>query len=158
MGTIKEAEIIKMLGVERPVLLLDSADYFIDNDSESYLISKCYLNKDLFFWEKHFVNDPVMPGTYMLEMLAQSAALFEMIITGADKVPIITAINNVRFLREVKPEHLVSADIKIKNVTGQYFTTFGKIHCEGKTVCKAEMIHFVKDFEETDIVNTQTNR
>lgn len=139
MEIFNDSAITERLGVTKPVLLIDEAIW------ETTLKTKCMLDKELFFWKHHFLNNPVMPGTYMLEMLAQSAAFFDMLISKKKRVPIIVSMSNVRFLREVKPGQLLESEIKVKRIDGQYYTTLGKAVCEGKTVCKAEMVHYVKE-------------
>lgn len=139
---LKDIEITKRLFVSKPILLIDEAEF---DENEQHLSSCLYLSEDLYFWKHHFINNPTMPGTLMLEMLAQSAALLEMMITDVKQVPIIVNIKNVRFLREVKPKRLITAEVKIKEITNQYYTTVGKIICDEKTACKAELIHVVKE-------------
>lgn len=139
MSTYTEEYINKKLGVSRPVLLIEQAE--ID---EQTLKGKIFLKDDLFFWKAHFEGNPTMPGTYMLEMLAQSGAFLDMELANAETVPIITSITNVRFLREVKPNQEITSEVKIKNINGAFYTTVGKVICQGKTVCKAELVHVVK--------------
>ena len=139
MAMYSEEYINKKLGVSRPVLLIEQAEI-----EEQTLIGKMLLKDDLFFWKAHFEGNPTMPGTYMLEMLAQSGAFLDMELAHADTVPIITSITNVRFLREVKPNLEISSEVKIKSINGAFYTTVGKVMCQGKTVCKAELVHVVK--------------
>ena len=139
MAVYKEEFITKRLGVKRPVLLIENADI-----EEQSLVGKMFLKDDLFFWEAHFEGNPTMPGTYMLEMLAQSGAFLDMELAKADTVPIITSITNVRFLREVKPNQEIISEVKIKDINGSFYTTVGKVICQGKPVCKAELVHVVK--------------
>lgn len=139
MESFTEEYIKKQLGVSRPVLLIEEAVI-----EDHFLTGKMFLKDDLFFWKAHFEGNPTMPGTYMLEMLAQSGAFLDMQLAKASTVPIITSISNVRFLREVKPNQEITSEVKVKNINGTFFTTLGKILCQGKTVCKAELVHVVK--------------
>ncbi len=140
MQQYSEYYISEKIGVKKPILLID--DLTID---ESKAVSKCILGAEYPFWNCHFIGNPVMPGTYMLEMIAQSAAFFEMEITGCSKVPIIISITNVRFLREVKPGQTVEAEIILKKISGKYYTINGKMNYAGKCACKAEMVHYIKE-------------
>ena len=139
MASFDEKYINKKLGVSRPVLLIEKAEM-----EDQTLKGKMFLKDDLFFWKAHFEGNPTMPGTYMLEMLAQSGAFLDMELAQADTVPIITSITNVRFLREVKPNQEITSEVKIKDINGAFYTTIGKVICQGKTVCKAELVHVVK--------------
>ncbi len=139
MASYNEEYINKKLGVLRPVLLIEQAEL-----KEQSLTGKMFLKDDLFFWKAHFEGNPTMPGTYMLEMLAQSGAFLDMELAHADTVPIITSITNVRFLREVKPNQEITSEVKIKEINGVFYTTTGKVICQGKPVCKAELVHVVK--------------
>ncbi len=141
MECYSEECVSNAIGVKKPVLLIDEEQVFLD---EARAESRCFLGEEYPFWGCHFVNNPVMPGTYMLEMLAQSAAFFEMKLTNCLKVPIITSITNVRFLRELKPGQVVVGEIGLKKKAGCYYTIQGKLICEEKLVCKAEMVHYIK--------------
>ena len=138
---IKDIEIVDKLSVDKPILMIDEADF---NKEEASLSSRLYLSKDLYFWKHHFINNPTMPGMLLLEMLAQSGALLEILLTGTSNVPIIVSVQNVRFLREVKPEKIIISEIRIKKISGQYYTTTGRVSCEGKSTCKAELVHLVR--------------
>ena len=139
MVKYNEDYITNRLGVKRPVLLIEEAEIV-----EQTIIGKMCVKEDLSFWKAHFEGNPTMPGTYMLEMLAQSGAFLDMELAKADTVPIITSITNVRFLREVKPNQEITSEVKIKDVNGAFYTTVGKVICQGKPVCKAELVHVVK--------------
>ena len=139
MENYNEDYITKRLGVKRPVLLIENAEI-----EEQALIGKMFLKDDLFFWDAHFEGNPTMPGTYMLEMLAQSGAFLDMELAKTEIVPIITSITNVRFLREVKPNQEITSEVKVKDINGAFYTTTGKVICQGKPVCKAELVHVVK--------------
>ena len=143
MQIYSEKEITKMIGVAKPVLLIDEESISL---GEGKAFSKCFLGYEYPFWKCHFVGNPVMPGTYMLEMMAQSAALFDMLHSGCTNVPIITSMTNIRFLLEVKPAQSVQVEIILKEISGDYYTTKGKMICigGGKTVCKTEMVHYIK--------------
>lgn len=144
MECLDGADISKKLGVTKPVLLIDHVEYVWGGESPC-LSAECFMDESYPFWECHFINNPVMPGTYMLEMMAQSAAVLIMMLAGRESVPIITGITNVRFLQEIKPGQHIRADIRLKKITGRYHATVGKILYGNKTVCKAEMVHYIKD-------------
>ena len=135
-----EEYIVEKIGVKKPVLMIDSIDVDVIKRTA---ISMIYLNTNYFFWDCHFVAKPVMPGTYMVEMMAQSAAFLEMLITGCDVVPIISSISGVRFIREIIPNSLVNALIEIKDVFKNYYTSNCKVLCDDKLCAKAEIVHVV---------------
>lgn len=144
MRILSENEITSLLGVCKPILFIDKAEFFRDGQNLRSFFS---LKPELFFWDFHFVNNPVMPGTFMLEMIAQSAALLDMLIANCDSVPIIVGLNNVRFLREIRPKSVLQAEIVVKSTKDKYYTTFGKIWCDNKPVCKAELVHYCNNKE-----------
>ena len=133
--------ISNMLGVLRPILMIDNAKIWRE---EEKIISQCALNDSYSFWKYHFDNNPVMPGSYMVEMLAQTAAFLLMVITGCREVPIIVSADKARFLREIKPNQLIEGVVFIKDTVGGYHTSKAKLICNGKTVCKAELVHYTK--------------
>ncbi len=141
MEIYSAVDITKQIGVAKPVLLIDEECIWLDEAKAS---SRCFLGDEYPFWKCHFIDNPVMPGTYMLEMMAQSAAVFDMLHSGCESVPIITSMTNIRFLKEISPGQEVQAEINLKQISGDYYTTKGKLVCKGKTVCKSEMVHYVK--------------
>ncbi len=145
MECYKGEFISKKTGVLKPILMIDEERIWFDT---SKAISECIMDKSYPFWDYHFEGNPVMPGCYMIEMLAQSAAFFEMMLVGCENVPIITSVTNARFLREIKPGAKIFAEIELKKSTGNYYTTQGKIICEEKPACRAEMVHYIKAMED----------
>ena len=53
MEIFNDSAITERLGVTKPVLLIDEAIW------ETTLKTKCMLDKELFFWKHHFLNNPV---------------------------------------------------------------------------------------------------
>lgn len=136
---LEDREIEQIISVKKPVLLIDVAVW----ETGTQMIStELFLKRDLFFFEKHF---GVMPGTYLVEMLAQSSALLQMLNYNLDTVPIISGINGTRFVREVKPEDMLRAEVFIKKTVTPFITSSCKIKSAnaGKLICKAEIVHVV---------------
>ena len=138
MKNYSEEYISNRLGIVKPVLMLESAEIQDSSIKCSYDIG----NSNAFI-KCHFINNPVMPGTYLLEMLAQSGALLEMELLESDSVPIIVSITGVRFLREVRENQKLISEVEIKDIRNNYYITRGKIRCNGDLVCKAEIVHVV---------------
>lgn len=114
-----------------------SSFLFVDNisDLDEYGVTGDYtLKKDAFFYEDHFINNPVTPGVIIIEIMAQIGLVvlgIHLIITknkderkslNEDSLPLFVA-TDVSFFKMVLPGEKVIVTSK-----KQYFR-FGKLKC-----------------------------
>jgi len=67
-------------------------------------VCKFYLNRDLWFFDVHWKNNPNMPGMLQIEALTQTASLTILSLPeNKKKFMYLTRINNVRFFKKVLP-------------------------------------------------------
>lgn len=82
------------------------------------------------FFQGHYPGKPIMPGVLILESMAQVGAVIMMLdmkTKGADVVPLIGAIDNVKFKRVVVPGDQLIVDAEIMWMRG----SVGKLHAVG---------------------------
>lgn len=94
-------QIKAILPHREPMLLVDTVEEFISGEKA---VTTFYVDPAREIFRGHFPEDPVLPGVYTVECMAQTADILLM----ADgrfpgKLPLFIGINNVRFLSKIKP-------------------------------------------------------
>lgn len=80
------------------------------------------------FFAGHYPDMPIMPGVLIIESMAQAGALIFLDIETADKVvPVIAAIDNIRFRRQVVPGDQLRTEASVIRFKGRV----GKISAIG---------------------------
>lgn len=81
------------------------------------------------FFQGHYPGSPIMPGVLLIEAMAQSGAvilLAEEKYTG--RLPVIGAIDNVKFKRPVVPGDQLISEVELIWIK----SGVGRIKCEGR--------------------------
>lgn len=141
--------IISRLPQKYPFLFIDKISSCTDKELVS--IKNVSINEAHF--QGHFINQPIMPGVLIIEVMAQSCAAFginsllekridlEQNENDVQNIPaLISGIDRVRFLNKVVPgDQLVTTVILVTNKIG-----FSKFKCQsevkGEKVATAEII------------------
>lgn len=105
-----ETEKIKELLPHRsPLLLVNEA--FLEEDT---VTASLYIDPDWDIFKGHFPLNPVLPGIYLTEAMAQSADLLLLSMPqNKGKLPYFAGINKMRFLRPVLPGAVVTMKAKL---------------------------------------------
>lgn len=94
-------EIKKIIPHRDPMLLVDEV---VSMEPEKEIISKFYVDPAREIFRGHFPGDPVLPGVYTVEIMAQTS---DILILSCDryagKVPLFIGIDNVKFLSKILP-------------------------------------------------------
>ena len=84
-----------------PMLLVDTVEEMVPGD---HIVTPFFIAPDREIFRGHFPGEPVLPGVYSVECMAQSADILLLSMERyAGKVPLFLGINNVRFLRKILP-------------------------------------------------------
>ncbi len=84
-----------------PMLLVDSVEELEPGERIS---ASFYVDPQREIFKGHFPGDPVLPGVYSVECMAQTADILLLSTPRyAGKVPLFLGINNVRFLQKILP-------------------------------------------------------
>ena len=108
-----------------------------------------------FFLEGHFKDDPVFPGSLMLEALGQLAVFYLVKSDHAGlegnvdhKKVLANSCDGIRFHRICRPNDTLDMKIKVKRIRAPLATFEGSISCNGDRVAIAEEITLAFAFEE----------
>lgn len=109
---LDKEEIKKLIPHREPILLIDSV---IEMENEKYISTQFYVDERMDIFKGHFPKEPVLPGVYTIENMAQSA---DVLILSCEryrgKTPLFLGVNGVRFLKKICPGDIVETKVKFK--------------------------------------------
>ena len=95
-----------------PMLLVDTVEELTPGE---HIVTTFFVDPQRDIFRGHFPGEPVLPGVYTVECMAQAADVLLM----ADgqfpgKLPLFIGINNVRFLSKIRPGDTLRIEAAIK--------------------------------------------
>lgn len=94
-------QVMRIIPQRDPILLIDSVQELEPGVS---ITATFYVSPDMAVFAGHFPGNPILPGVYTVESAAQATSiLFLSLDRYSGKLPLFCGIDNVRFLRKVKP-------------------------------------------------------
>ena len=95
--------IMKVIPHRDPMLLVDEV---VSMEPEKEINTKFYVGPEREIFKGHFPGDPVLPGVYTVEIMAQSSDILILSMDRyAGKTPLFIGINNVKFKSPIRPDH-----------------------------------------------------
>lgn len=132
-------EIQKTLNIGRPLLLVDSV--IIKDNS---VIGNKYVDEKDFFFDIHFLDgEKIMPGTLQLEAMTQTATLGLMKKEKLDKIPIVVAINEVRFYKKIMPGNSLNIYVVYGEEKHGMVEAIAKCEIQSDVVCVAKFKYVI---------------
>lgn len=105
------AQIMKIIPHRDPMLLVDTVEKI---ESGAEITATFYVNPDREIFKGHFPSEPVLPGVYSVECMAQTADILLLSCPRyAGKTPLFLGINNVRFLKKITPGDTIEIQAKL---------------------------------------------
>lgn len=99
--TLNHTEVMNIIPHRDPMLLVDHVTALEPGAS---ITASFHVDADRDIFRGHFPGEPVLPGVYSVECMAQTADILLLSTPRyAGKVPLFLGINNVRFLRKILP-------------------------------------------------------
>lgn len=134
-------QILKQLPHRYPILLVDRV-LAVEKGKSIRALKNVTINEPQF--NGHFPHRPVFPGVYMLEAMAQTAALlaFETLgVTPDDKtVYYFAGIDGARFKRPVEPGDQLVMDVTLERMKAGIFKFKGVARVGEEVACEAELM------------------
>lgn len=94
-------EIKKVIPHRDPMLLVDTVESM---DSGKKIVTTFHVDADREIFKGHFPEEPVLPGVYTVECMAQTADILLLSDPKyAGTIPLFIGINNVKFKSKIKP-------------------------------------------------------
>lgn len=132
-------EITRLLPHRSPLLLVDRVTAF--NAGREIVAFKAISSLDPVF-AGHFPGQPIFPGVYMIEGLAQASALLTFKTYEARGVrfrneTLLTGVEKVRFRRMVVPGDVLTYRVRVKRERGVFAWFEGEASVDGEVACEA---------------------
>jgi len=99
--SLDSRRVTEILPHRPPMLMIDAAPELIPGKSVTAIK---YIDPDWDIFRGHFPDQPLLPGVYAIECMAQAADLLVLTLPGNEgKTPLFSGVSHVRFLRPVHP-------------------------------------------------------
>jgi len=108
---MNQEEIKKVIPHRDPMLLVTTVEEMIPGEE---IVTTFYVDPARDIFRGHFPEEPVLPGVYSVECMAQTADILLLSAERyAGKIPLFLGINNVRFLRKILPGDTIEIRAKM---------------------------------------------
>lgn len=121
------------------MLLVSTVEEMIPGER---IVSTFWVDPDREIFKGHFPGEPVLPGVYSVECMAQTADILLLSMDRyAGKVPLFLGINNVRFLRKILPGDTLEIHAKLasERVEKAIATCAAEIYNHGELAATGEV-------------------
>ncbi|MPN22489.1 3-hydroxyacyl-[acyl-carrier-protein] dehydratase FabZ [bioreactor metagenome] len=122
-----------------PMLLVTTVE---DMTPGERITATFYVDPSREIFKGHFPGDPVLPGVYSVECMAQTADILLLSTPRyAGKIPLFLGINNVRFLKKILPGDTIEihAELFSERPEKAIATCAAKIYNHGELAASGEV-------------------
>tara|TARA_X000000368_G_C22842392_1_gene628287 strand:- start:347 stop:793 length:447 start_codon:yes stop_codon:yes gene_type:complete len=97
-------------------------------------------NKNEYFFEGHFPNNPIVPGVVIVEAMAQTAGVVvsENITKDNNKSVLFMSINKAKFRKPVLPNYTIRFYVELLNNIKNVYKFYGRAYHEETLVSESE--------------------
>ena len=138
MDTLNKSEITNLLPHRDPMLLIDSMQDIKKLTSATGIVN---VNKNSFFVQGHFPDQPVMPGVLIVEAFGQTAAALTAHgldkSTYENKLVFLMGVEKARFRSPVEPDCTLLLKIEAIRSHGKVWKYKGQAFVENKLMADA---------------------
>ncbi|MEG1086377.1 MAG: 3-hydroxyacyl-ACP dehydratase FabZ [Anaerovoracaceae bacterium] len=137
--TLNREEIKKIIPHRDPMLLIDEV---VDMEPEKNIVAKFYVDPSREIFKGHFPKEPVLPGVYTVEIMAQASDILILSCERyANKVPLFIGIDKVKFLSKIKPEDTleVHSQISFEKEEKAIVTCSVEVYNNGTLACTGDV-------------------
>ena len=136
---LNKSEIANLLPHREPMLLIDQLTDIVKLKSATAIMN---VEKDAFYVNGHFPDNPVMPGVLIVEAFGQAAAALT--AHGVDKkeyenkLVFLMSVEKARFRNPVIPDCKLELKIEAVRSHGRVWKYKGEAFVEGKRMADAQ--------------------
>lgn len=110
---MNQEEIKKIIPHRDPMLLVSTVE---DMTPGERIVTTFYIDPERDIFRGHFPEEPVLPGVYSVECMAQSADILLLSTRRyAGKIPLFLGIDRVRFLKKIRPGDTIEIRAQISS-------------------------------------------
>lgn len=129
-------EVKKHLWHRFPIIMVDKVQEVVPG--ERIMAQKNVTGNEIFFMG-HFPSYAIMPGVFIIESMAQSAALLLDITEKSDTLKLLGVVNDMRLLLPVYPGDTMNVEVKIITMTKDMALVEGSVTVADKTVANGKL-------------------
>lgn len=138
-------QIMACLPHRYPMLLVDRIEAF-ESGTSCIGIKNVTINEP--FFQGHYPGRPIMPGVLILEAMAQAGAVILLASEQfAGRIPVIGAIDDAKFRRQVVPGDQLRIHVQLLWMKGKVGRIRSEATVEGDLAAKMEMTFKLIDKE-----------
>lgn len=133
--------IMECLPHRYPLLLVDR---IVEYEPKKRVLGYKNVSANEPFSQGHFPGNPVLPGVYMIEAMAQLSGI-AVLLPGEylRKVPYLVGIDKAKFRRPVVPGDCLMMEAKLLRVRGPIIWVTAVAHVGTELACSAELMFSV---------------
>ena len=136
--TIGIVDILKILPHRYPLLLVDR---IIEYEKETRIVGLKNLTATEPVFQGHFPGNPVMPGVFQLEAMAQCGGILLNKASGsAGAIAYFTAVDGARFRRVCRPGDQLRIEVSVLRIRAKMVKVAGRITVDGELASEAELM------------------
>ena len=129
-------QILAAIPHREPFLLVDE---IVEWTEDRIVCAKTFSGQEDFF-AGHYPGFPLVPGVLLCEAAMQAGAILlsRHLAGAADKVPVATRMNDVRFKRMVRPGEALRLEVELNERLADAFFLTAKVSVDGKVAVRFE--------------------
>lgn len=141
MTKMNIAEIQELIPNRYPIYFIDRVDEMIPGE-RVVALKNVTINEEVF--QGHFPGEPVLPGVYILESLAQAGSIpLLQLDRFKGKTAYLGGMNKVKFRKKVVPGDQLVLEVDIIKLKEYAGIGKGVAYVEGKKVCEVELTFII---------------
>lgn len=136
---LNQEEIKKIIPHRDPMLLIDEVTAMVPGER---IEAKFYVSPDRDIFRGHFPGEPVLPGVYTTEIMAQASDILLLSMDRyAGKIPFFIGIDKVRFTAKIEPGDTVTviSVISVERQDKAIVTCSAEIYNKEILACKGDV-------------------
>lgn len=146
---IEAKEILSILPHRYPILLVDRVEE-LEPGKRIVAIKNVTFNEP--FFQGHFPGQPIMPGVFMIEAMAQVGGVLAIRSEpeARSKLVYFLGIEKAKFRKPVVPGDQIRFTVEVLQRRGAFWRLKGEGHVSGKLVVEAELTAMLSDEERKE--------
>lgn len=131
-------QIMQVLPHRYPLLLVDK---ILEFDRKEWIVGVKNLTATEPVFQGHFPDNPIMPGVYQLEAMAQVAGILVNTLAEAEgEVSFFLAVDHARFRKVLRPGDTMRIEVKLLRARMHMYRLAGKVLVDDEVACEAELL------------------